>query len=282
MNRLGFHCNRLFHIEGGILLNGLRRGEFYNFPQDDMAALIEQIRHLDIVMSIHTPLVRLDWYPEPPTWSFLCDIDREKRELTMRMVGDTAQRAEYFGAEYMVVHFPSPPSQEAPVDYDELRRIALESCYQLDLLSDRYGVSMHLEGIGPSPLINIEFLSEVFTEFPKFRCCFDTGHMSLASKREGFDLYRFAEEMAPYVGSVHLWNTRGVEDYLNFHHIPIHPSQRAEDGWVDIARVLKGLGAASNPFPLILESPPWYPEALGDYDYRDGVKWAKELLETSS
>ena len=28
---LGFHCNRLRHLEPGVLDNGLARGEFYNF-----------------------------------------------------------------------------------------------------------------------------------------------------------------------------------------------------------------------------------------------------------
>jgi len=33
--------------------------------------------------------------------------------------------------------------------------------------------------------------------------------------------------------------------------------------------------------PVVFESSHWYPEALGDFDYRDGVTWVKELVATS-
>jgi sugar phosphate isomerase/epimerase len=104
--------------------------------------------------------------------------------------------------------------------------------------------------------------------------------MHLASQGAGFDLYQLAEQIAPFVGSVHLWNTRNPDDYKAFRHIPVHPSQKPEEGWADIARLLKDLGFA--PSAIIFESPRNYPEELGDYDYQDGVKWVKELLATSS
>jgi len=84
----------------------------------------------------------------------------------------------------------------------------------------------------------------------------------------------------PFLGSVHLWNTRSREDYLNYRHIPVHPSQSAEEGWVDIARVLQIIGSAKDSLPIIFESDRFYPEALGDYDYREGVKWVQALVET--
>jgi sugar phosphate isomerase/epimerase len=280
MSRLGFHCNRLRQLEPGIVENGLQRGEFYNFPKEELPALKQQIQHHNLELSIHAPSLRPEWYPDPPTWSFLCDVDKENRNLTMKMIVEAVELAQDFGAEYIVVHFPTPASDAAGESLSKLEGIAHRSCDWLAELSERRGMPIHVEGVGASPFLTVEFLSQVLSEYPVLHYCFDTGHMQLASQSTGFDLYAFAEGIAHFVGSVHLWNTRGAEDYQAFHHIPIHPSQNPGEGWVDIARVLKTLEGQA--CPIIMESPQWYPKALGNYDYREGVKWVKELIAASS
>jgi sugar phosphate isomerase/epimerase len=279
MSCLGFHCHRLYHIEEGIIENGLSRGEFYNFTKEELPALERQILRYKLKMSIHAPLVRLDWYPDPPTWSFLCNVSKEDRNLTMKMIVGTVEQADDFGAEYVVVHFPTSCSDAAGESQQKLLNIAWKSCDQLAELSAKRDIPIHIEGVGASPFLNAELLCQMLGEYPVLRYCFDTGHMQLASQEAGFDLYAFAEQITPYVGSIHLWNTRSHDDYKTFHHIPVHPSQNPEEGWVDIARVLKILAQAH---AIILESAYKYPEALGNYDYRDGVKWVKELVKTSS
>jgi sugar phosphate isomerase/epimerase len=265
-----------------IIGNGLKRGEFYNLPPDDLARLRKLIDRHKLAWSIHAPLIQLDWYPRPPTWSFLCDEDRDNRELTMKMVNLTINHAEEFGAEYVVVHFPSPASHAPTENPDEkIRAIAWKSCDRLAELSVKRGVLLHIEGVGASPLINAEFLTSVLEQYsPPLKYCFDTAHSYLAAQSNDFDLYEFEKELLPYLGSVHLWNTRGRDDYNAYRHIPVHPSQSADEGWVDIARILKILGSKGNSLPLIFESDRLYPEALGKYDYREGVKWVKELLAT--
>jgi sugar phosphate isomerase/epimerase len=280
MSDLGFHCNRLHHIEEGILNNGLKRGEFYNFPEQALPALKRQIIDHDLAVSIHAPLLRPDWYPDPPTWSFLCDVDKENRNLTMKMIVGTMESADEFGAQYVVVHFPTPATDAAGESEAKLATIAWRSCDWLAELSERRKMPIHIEGVGASPFLNAESLSQMLSQYPVLRYCFDTGHMQLASQSAGFDLYAFAEQIASYAGSIHLWNTRNGDDYQAFRHIPVHPSQDPEQGWVDIARVLKIMGPPS--YPIIFESAHQYPEALGDYDYRDGVQWVKEILATSS
>ncbi|MBI2304369.1 MAG: TIM barrel protein [Chloroflexi bacterium] len=177
--------------------------------------------------SIHCPLVRPSWYPFFPTWSYLCHMDEDKRELNFRMVTDTLERADDLGAQYVIVHYPSPlPPETAALPLAELRNIALESAYRLDKLAERQRIVIHVEGFGPHPLFTPAFLVQVMETFSHLRYCFDTGHMHLAAQRDGFDYYQFAARMAPYLGSIHMWNTRSFEDYQTFRHIPLHPSQR--------------------------------------------------------
>jgi sugar phosphate isomerase/epimerase len=282
MSNLGFHCNRLELFEEMVLGNGLKRAELYNLHSDDLPQLRKLIDKHKLAWSIHAPLIQLDWYPRPPTWSFLCDEDSDNRELTMKMIRLTVNHAEEFGAEYIVVHFPSPAAHTPTENLGQkIRAIAWKSCDRLAELSLKRGVTIHAEGVGATPLINAEFLTSVLKEYsPPLKYCFDTAHSYLAAQSNSFDLYEFERALLPYLGSVHLWNIRGKEDYDAYRHIPVHPSQRAEEGWADIARILKILGDRAKSLPVIFESDRIYPEALGKYDYREGVKWVKELLAT--
>ena len=277
-DRLGFHCHSLKHIEFGVLGNSLKRGEFYNYPPEDVAELKKELLKKDLFRSIHAPLVKLDWYPNPPTWSFLCDIDEDSRNRTFRMVTEPLAHAEDIGAEYIIVHFPVPCTDSSGESESKLESIAWKSCDQLAELSVKRGVSIHIEGLANSPYLNNGFLTQALEQYPLFYC-FDTGHMNLASQASNFDLYEFAEEIATFVGSIHLWNNRGVDDYLTFRHIAVHPIQYPEEGWADIKRLLEILKPT---YPIIFESPASYPEALGNHDYQDGVQWVKEILETLS
>ena len=283
MTRLGFHCHGLDHFDKVILSNGLKRGEFYNFVPQSLPDLRKEIRRHNLASSVHAPLTRIPWYPTPPTLSFLCDIDPEKRQLSLRMVQETMELAEDFGADYVVVHYPVPPSREVSgVGNDELIEICWQSACSLSELSLRHGVPIHIEGFGPSPFLTTDFIVEVTSKLEGLLYCFDIGHMNIAARRDGFDLYRFAQRLAPYIGSVHMWNNRGIRDYFSFGHIPLHPCQKPEDGWVDIDRILRLIVPNNPACCLILESSSSYPEALGGHDFRDGVKWVKDLIAALS
>lgn len=280
MSNLGFHCHGLDHLERVIVQNKLDRGEFYNFPENELDDLKREIERYNLSFSVHAPLIKTPWYVNPPTLSFLCDVDEDRRNLSFRMVCDTMETAAHFGAEYVIVHFPTPATDANSASYTRLREIALEGASQLSELTQKYKLPIHIEGFGPSPFLNVDFLLEVTTQLPGLRYCFDTGHMHIASRRDGFDLYHFARQMAEHIGSIHLWNSRGIDDYFTFHHIPVHPSQKPEDDWADIDRLLRLILTENPSCSIIFESGTQYPEALGNHDFREGVKWIKEIVST--
>jgi len=280
MDKLGFHCQRLEHIEEGVLSNHLKRGELHNFPQDEIPKLKKEIARHNIAMSIHAPLLKPDWYPYPPTWTFLCDIDKQRKELGLRMTELSLQQASDYDTDYVVVHFPSKVDESNGAGQEELYAITMDSCYQIDKLSEKYGIEVHIEGFGPNPFLNSEFLTGLFGQFPKLKYCYDTGHLNMESKQRGLDLYAFARDLAEHIGSIHIWNNRCVDDYIKYRHIPIHPSQKPEEGWVDIESILKILWPKVKA--VIFESAYDYPEALGGHNYKEGVQWVKQLAATLS
>lgn len=279
MTRLGFHCHNLDDFPAVITSNGLRRGEFYNFPPEALPELKRQVGQNSVVASVHAPLAKTPWYPTPPTLSFLCDVQPRTRNLSYRMVEETMAMAEDFGAEYVVVHFPTPSSDNGSgADFATLQEIVWESASRLADLSQKYGMPIHMEGFGPSPFLTLASLVEITTDFPNLQICFDTGHMNIASQRDGFDLYHFAHQLAPFIGSIHVWNTRSIEDYFAYLHIPAHPNQKPEEGWADIPRILGSILSVNDSCSIIMESGTRYPKALGGYDFRDGVKWVEGLV----
>jgi sugar phosphate isomerase/epimerase len=279
MKNLGFHCHGIEHFDKAIIQNKLKRGEFYNFPIQELPMLKEKIAQYHLRVSIHAPLVKPSWYPEPPTLSFLCDASAEKRQLSLEMIKETLEIAAEFNAEYVVVHFPVPSSTDnSMLGYSQQREIAWESAAQLSEMGQHYHQSIHLEGFGPSPFLEPSFLTEVIQNLKGLSYCFDTGHMNISAQRDSFDLYQFAQEIAPCVGSIHLWNNRGLEDYLRFRHIPVHPSQKLEEGWADIRRILNLIFLANPSCAIIFESGLSYPEALGNYNIGEGVNWVKEIV----
>ena len=195
-----------------------------------------------------------------------------------QLVEETMKTAEVFGAEYVVVHFPVTPTtgvnglslaQQKAIDWDSAQHQAE--------FSERHRIPIHLEGFGPSPFLTVDFLNEVAGRFRCLQYCFDTGHMHIASQRDGFDLYDFARRLAPNIGSVHIWNNRDIQDYVTFGHIPVHPAQKPEDGWVDVARVLRMIVPSNPGCRVIFESGMRYPESLGAHDFREGVEWVRDL-----
>ncbi len=77
MDKLGFHCHGLDHFEQVIIRNSLQRGEFYNFPPEELPMLKKKVFRYNLAVSIHSPLLKPSWYPDPPTWSFLCYLGEE-------------------------------------------------------------------------------------------------------------------------------------------------------------------------------------------------------------
>ncbi len=260
--------------------NGLRRAEVYNLPPDDIPRLQRLITTLGITWSVHAPLVQLDWYPRPPTWSYLCDPDPERRQLTLKMIRTTVEEAGEMGAEYVVAHLPAPVSHVAEETVACMENAAKRSCEYLAELALKRGLPIHIEGVGQTPLINIDFLTGVLKEFDSLHYCFDTAHSNLASQYNDQDMYELHSALLPYLGSMHLWNTRNREDYLAYRHVPVHPSQSPDEGWVDIPRLIRTLNSRAATLPLIFESEPSYPGELGGYDYKEGVEWVKALLAT--
>ena len=229
---------------------------------------------------VHCPLVKPDWYSFAPTASFLLgDAGGKLRELTFRLIIQTLQEANDIGAKYIVVHFPKPaPEPQQQPGLKLQADIAWDSDHRLARLAREFYTRICIEGFGERPFLSVGFLIEVLDAFPELDYCFDVGHIHLAALRGALDYREFLGQLAPRVGCVHLWNTRGPEEYAEFSHLPVHPTQEPNAGLVDIPRTLRVIQEASPEASLIFEHGTQFPSPF-KLDYQQGVEWVKGILD---
>ncbi len=276
---LSIHCNRLSHLTHRVIELGFCRSEFYNLSPEDMPIFKRFIRDRGITPSVHCPLRKAPWYPYPVTWSFLTSENHdEQRALSFRLIEESLRDAADIDAAYVVVHYPNPaPASPDQIPLDRQHETAWKSARRLQEMSEIYGVPIYIEGFGPTPFMSPDFLASVFLAYPALRYCFDTGHIALMAQRDGLNYFGFLEAIAPYIGCVHVWNTRGMADYERYHHLPPHPALKPSDGWVDIERVVAKTRAANPAAVFVLEYTHDMPPEFG-LNHAEGIAWFKELV----
>ncbi len=257
-----------------ISLGSFRKLEI-GFYDEEMLHLVMDFETAEgLTYGFHDPLPRLpsDGYP------FLTDPDDDKRWRTLDSMHRTLQTAIKYKAEYVIGHIPSVIWQpSADLGKADIMQLAHDSSDQLALWSREAGIPFVLENVGPNPyFFEIEAFIEVMEAHPDLRFCLDIGHLHLMSIYAGLDSLEFATKLAPYTWIIHIYNAT-PEMYRKYHHVPVHPSQRPEEGWADIPAILECvLGRRERDLILVFEYSPEYP--ADETFMREGLEWIKEAV----
>jgi sugar phosphate isomerase/epimerase len=251
---------------------GLGRSELFDFAPARLPGAREWLGRERRPFSIHAPLVRPPGFAGEPVAVFFLSEDRARRQSSFALVEATLGQAREWGAEYVVAHLNW---REDSDDLGTAERLADDAAARLSGLSEEYGVPVHLECGGYTGAFHRpEQWSALARQFPALGLCLDIGHLALVARLRGRAPERDLEVLAPHARSIHLWNTRGPDHYRAHHHVPVHPSQRPADGWIDIPRALGIVLGARPGCPLIFEYA-WAPaeEAWA----REGMAWVAAL-----
>ena len=277
---LGFHCESPAEIQERVLSSGLSYVELYNIHVSDLPAIRQTVARHGLGVGVHCPLIMPVWYPFAPIASFLLgDAGEELRELTLRLIAQTLRDTRELGPAYVVVHFPKPaPAPQRQPGWEPQMDVAWDSAERLAQLAREFEVRINIEGFGERPFLSADFLTAVLDAFPELSYCFDVGHIHLAALRGVLDYFEFLERLAPRIGSVHLWNTRGPQDYAAYAHLPIHANQQPDTGWVDVRHTLRVIREANPDAVFIFEHGTQFPPPFA-LDYREGVSWVREVLD---
>lgn len=246
------------HPEARLIHRGLGRTEFFDLSPEQFAgldAILDGLRAEGRTrFSFHVPVVRPDYFPHDGIQCFFLSDDENRREDSFRLLADTLELARVRGAEYAVCHLTYGRTDTR--DPAAARRLARDACARMAAMSRATGVPLDLEFAAytdsfhePGPFL------DALAPFAELGVCVDIGHIFLGARRRGRDYLDDIAALAPRARSMHLWNTTGPECHARRHHVPLHPSQRPEDGWVDVARALAIVLGRNPDARLVCEYP---------------------------
>jgi sugar phosphate isomerase/epimerase len=225
-------------------------------------------------LSLHHPFIAPFEGHERRESSQFLDADRDLRELSFRWLGDSLEKAGELGAEFVVTHLNHGEGVEDRAAALGLARAALRRFAEMAALA---GVDVQVEFLGYHPALHEPGdFAEVLAELPRVQLCLDSGHLHRWGQIHGRDPYAAAELLAPLAASLHLWNVSSAEEYREKGHVPVHPEQRVEDGYVDVAWIVRTVLAVNPAATVIFE--PSVPEGMTAEFIAAGMAWVGGIV----
>ncbi len=220
-----------------LLHRGLGHVEFYDLPVEeveDMSGLIDAFAAEGrSSFSLHAPVGRGGDFPwTGVTCFYLCE-DPDRRALSFLTLGHALDAARRWGASHVVTHltYGGHDSRDAAT----AERLAHEACARLAEMSREAGVPVDIEFAAYTDSFHEpgQFLDAIDAH-PELGICVDVGHAGLGAMLRRRNFLDDIGALSARARSVHLWNTLGMEHTKEYHHTPLHPSQKSVGGWLDI------------------------------------------------
>jgi sugar phosphate isomerase/epimerase len=259
----------------GLVHRGLGRVEFFDLSRVQMARLKATLGALAQEgrprFSFHAPILRPPAFPYVGVACFFLSEDRTRRELSFRVVEETLAWARRWGADYVVTHLTFGPTDTA--DEKLACGLAFAAGARLAGLSRAYGMPLDIEFAAYSDGFHApERFVEVVADYPELGLCLDIGHAFIGAKKRGRDYIVDIAALAPHARSLHLWNTGGPGARG---HVPLHPSQRPAEGWIDVEQALAIALGARPEAHVIFE----YPVDALSPAIQEGYDWVARVVE---
>jgi len=208
---------------------------------------------LGLPYSIHLPVYIEDWYNYDYFSAFFIDEDKEKRELSFRLLELNLEKLKACKPEYFVLHFPG--ISEKWENFNEFAKTLIQSLDRVNKLADNYGVKILLEYFGSNKnFCDYNEWISIIGKYKNLGILTDTGHLYFASIVCGFDFMEALNALSPESDAFHVWTTKGnkayceCECYKKYHHIGPNIDQKREDNWAfDTKEVIKLIAKENKP-----------------------------------
>ncbi len=263
--------------EASLIHRGLGRVEFFDFTAQQMGDLQGALDSMAAEgrgrFSFHNPIHRPAYFPYSGVTCFFLNEDREKRELSFRLLERSMELAKEWGAQYMVSHLTFGPTDSK--DAETAEGLAAKACMRMAELSRVYAVPLDVEFAAYTDSFNRAALfAETVGKHPELGVCIDAGHAFLGALKRGRDYLDDIAALAPAARSLHLWNSLGPEHTKQNHHTPLHPCQDPKDGWIDIEGTLKLVRQENPRLNVIFE----YPVKEVTAEIQEGYDWVAGII----
>lgn len=214
---------------------------------------ISRAEELGLPYSIHLPVYIEDWYPYNYFSAFFISENKEKRELSFKLLECNLENLKSCNPDYFVLHFPG--ISEKWEDQNEFSNILCESLDRIDAISQKYDVKINLEYFGSNKNFYDynEWISKI-GEYENLGILTDTGHLYFASIMCKFDFIESLKTLSDSSDAFHVWTTMGdkayseCEFYKQYHHVGPHIDQIKSNGWAfDTEEVIKIIAKQNKP-----------------------------------
>jgi len=262
------------HVAEACLMHrGLGHVEFFDFSPKAMDALRASYAGLKghgyKGLSFHAPMPRPAFFPFAGVTCFFLNEDPDRRALSFRLLEETLRYAQAWNADHIVTHLTYGKTDTS--DPGKALGLARNAGEIFAALSDRYGIPIHLEFAAYTRSFNKagQFVG-IVSQYEELGICVDSGHTMLGARMHGRDYLDDIRTLAPQARSLHLWNTQAKDQI----HVPLHPSQSASQGWIDIEKILEIVLACNPRIPIVFE----YPVTELTPDIQAGYDWVEQMV----
>jgi sugar phosphate isomerase/epimerase len=244
---------------------------------EDVTSLLKLSREKGIKISYHAPI----FHQVDHAATYYLSRNFRLREATFEILEINMKMAQSLPSDYVVIHFTSKTMKNEEYEsYEEMIKIAKRSVKRLSKLSENYGLKINLEYASYGDKFrDPDDWIELVKEYDNVGICLDIGQLFVNCKLQGCDFYEKLEEILPYTNVVHIWNVKEEDDLEKFGYIPVHPSQKPEEGWIDIERSLEIIKDQNREIPIIFEPNFSY---SGEEYFSEGINWVNSIMEYSN
>ena len=249
---------------GSESITGIEISQYKN--KEELSALLAFCQSKGLMFGIHAPIFSNRLYPK------VISPERAEWEAGMEQIREEARLAADFGADYLLYHYPYPPilasehdsnfrgkpefdhNESAKIDPDQLRETSIRLFEKLCSIQKEYNQRIVLEYdfFGDSG----ELFVEMFRSYPEIGLVVDVRRTEVHRRAfPKFDLYKWLDEVAPFVYLVHYSNTHFADGKWT-RHLPVLPNQIDDPEYGDAYQYLQFLAERNDRFHVTFEHNP--------------------------
>ena len=237
----------------------------------DITSVLRLSKSHDIKVSYHAPV----FHQTDPTVTYYINSNFRLREATFEILEINLRMAQALPTEYVVLHLAGSEAEENITD-SEIKYQAKISVKRISMLSEQYELPIVIEYTAHNKRFNLpdDFI-ETIKDYPNIGLCIDLAHLYSTCKTYVLDYFTELEKLLPYTKAINAWTGSSREIISRHKYIPVHPSQRVAEGWIDIEKTIK-LALSYNPDISIIFEPNF--EYKGQEYFEEGVKWVDDMV----
>ena len=238
----------------------------------DITSLLKLSRSHPVKVSYHAPV----FHQADPKLTYYLNSNFRLREATFEILEINLRMAKSLPTEHLIVHFTSNSMPEENITDSEIKYLAKRSAKRINMLSKEYDLPIYLEYTSNNDrfVLPDDFI-EVVKDYKNLGLSIDLGHLDLVCKKYKLDYFTELEKLLPYTRVIYAWNIAPIGSIEHKGFIPVHPSQRPEDGWLDIEKTLN-LALSYDEDMYIIFEPNF--DYKGPEYFEEGVAWVNNLV----